>query len=81
MLVALVLLSKDDWVAYIQGAQRMETFLSCLSEIAAFLGGSLVGSLVTFRYVSSRASGRATVVNQSKSQAGRDIVGRDKISK
>jgi hypothetical protein len=48
-----------------------------LSEIVSFVVGALGGSLITYHYTkkSFNASGRSTVVDQSGSKAGRDIVG------
>ncbi|MEM7290250.1 MAG: hypothetical protein AAF412_07790 [Pseudomonadota bacterium] len=49
------------------------------SFISGLVGGSLVGSIVTYQ-VQKRltSSGSGNVVDQSGGQAGGDIVGRDK---
>lgn len=52
-----------------------------VSEIISFLAGGIAGSLVTLSVRSLKATGRASIVDQSGSKAGGDIVGRDKISK
>jgi len=55
------------------------------SEIWSFLtglvGGGAAGSFITYRVTrTNRASGRSSVVDQSGSTAGADMVGRDKSS-
>lgn len=57
----------------------MDALVEHLSEIVSFFFGALSGSLLTLYVKNQRASGRANTVDQSKSQAGGDIVGRDKI--
>lgn len=49
------------------------------SFISGLVGGSLVGSVLTYQ-VQKRlsSSGSGNVVDQSRGQAGGDIVGRDK---
>ena len=63
-----------------------EIFAHYASEIWSFVaglaGGGTVGSLLTIRYMRKqvKASGGATVTDQSGARAGGDMVGRDKIS-
>lgn len=52
-----------------------------VSEIVSLLVGGALGSLITLKVLSVKASGKANVADQSGSKAGGDIVGRDKISK
>jgi len=59
----------------------MEQLQTYLTEIVSFVLGTFAGSLLTLYVKNQRASGRSSVVDQSRSQAGGDIVGRDKISK
>jgi hypothetical protein len=48
-------------------------------EIISFVTGALGGSLVTFKFTrQNRIQGSGTIADQSKAQAGGDIVGRDK---
>lgn len=49
------------------------------SLLAGLVGGSIIGSIVTYQ-VQKRlsSSGSGNVVDQSRAQAGGDIVGRDK---
>ncbi|MDI1345076.1 MAG: hypothetical protein PSV22_13375 [Pseudolabrys sp.] len=49
------------------------------SFLAGIVGGGLGGSLLTVHFTRNRVSGRGTVTDQSKSVAGGDIVGRDKV--
>lgn len=53
-----------------------------ISEILSFLGGLVTGSVITitFQYTRNRAGPGASVVDQSRSSAGGDIVGGDKTS-
>jgi hypothetical protein len=63
----------SDFIA--QHAAELWSFLTGL------IGGGAAGSLVTYRVTrSNRASGRASIVDQSGSAAGGDIVARDKNS-
>lgn len=55
--------------------------LDFLTELVSFVLGAITGSLVTIQITRMKARGRANLVNQSKSEAGGDIVGRDKIVK
>lgn len=50
-------------------------------DIVSFILGGLTGSLVTLHFKKQRASGQSNVVDQSKSRAGGDVVGRDKVVK
>lgn len=59
----------------------MDSVLNYVSEIISFVFGAFAGSLLTINIKNQRASGRANVVDQSKSRAGGDIIGRDKLSK
>ena len=59
----------------------MDQVLNFASEIISFFVGAVGGSLVTIYFKNQRAKGRANIADQSKSTAGGDIVGRDKISK
>lgn len=54
--------------------------LKHVTEIVSFIVGAITGSLATVVVKSQRARGRGNVVDQSESQAGGDIVGRDKTS-
>lgn len=54
---------------------------ACLSDILSFIFGGFAGSLVTLYVKKQRASGQGNVVDQSKSRAGGDVVGRDKVTK
>ena len=54
--------------------------LKYASEVISFVAGAFAGSLVTVVVKSQRAKGSGNVVDQSKSQAGGDIVGRDKTA-
>lgn len=51
------------------------------ADILSFILGGFAGSLVTMYVKNQRASGRGSVVDQSKSRAGGDVVGRDKVTK
>jgi hypothetical protein len=58
-----------------QHASEIWTFL------AGLIGGGAAGSLITYRVTrTNRVNGRGSVVDQSGSAAGGDIVGRDKRS-
>ena len=59
----------------------MDYLLSSVSEVISFFVGAGAGSLVTIYFKNQRASGKGNVVDQSRSQAGGDIVGRDKGKK
>jgi hypothetical protein len=49
--------------------------------LAGLVGGGLAGSFITYRITSTnRASNGSSVLDQSRSTAGGDIVGRDKRS-
>lgn len=52
-----------------------------LSEIVAFFLGGGLGSLLTLKLKKQSASARGNMVDQERSSAGGDIVGRDKINK
>lgn len=59
----------------------MDGLLKHVAEIISFIAGALSGSLATVVVKNQRARGRGNVVvDQSKSQAGGDIVGRDKTT-
>ena len=50
-----------------------------LSEILSFLSGCLAGSFITLKVTrQNKASGRGSIVDQSSSRAGGDIVGGNK---
>ncbi len=52
-----------------------------LSEIASFVAGLAGGSLLTLRITRhQRLSNNANISDQRRSQAGGDVVGRDKIA-
>jgi hypothetical protein len=52
-----------------------------LTFVVGLLGGGTVGSLITLRFVQRNRAGRhGSVVDQSSSRAGGDIVGRDKTT-
>lgn len=52
-----------------------------LSEILSFIGGAIAGSFITLSITRHyRVKGRGTIVDQSSSRAGGDIIGRDKNS-
>lgn len=65
------------------GEAMLEFYNTYLSEIWSFIGGfvsgGIGGSLLTLR-INQRnlIKGKGSVVDQSKSRAGGDIVGRDK---
>ncbi len=48
------------------------------SEILSFIAGALGGSFLTFTLTRNRADGSGTVVDQSRSRAGGDVVGGSK---
>jgi hypothetical protein len=51
------------------------------SFIAGLIGGGTIGSLLTLRITGrNRLSGKGSVVDQSRSKAGGDIVGKDKTT-
>ena len=57
-----------------QHAEAIGTF------IAGLIGGGVGGSLLTLRITGrNQVSGRGSIVDQSGSRAGGDIVGRDNI--
>lgn len=53
-------------------------FSQYLSEIVSFLGGVAGGALLTFTLTRNTVRGGGSVVDQSKSRAGGDIVGGNK---
>lgn len=57
----------------------MPEFFDFWSFLGGLVGGSIIGSIVTFQ-VQKRlsSSGSGNVVDQSRAQSGGDIVGRDK---
>lgn len=59
----------------------MSGFLSQYgSEIVSALGGFLSGSFLTFKLTRNQVSGSGSVVDQSRAQAGADIVGGNKTT-
>ena len=65
------------------GGVMLEFYHTYLSEIWSFIGGlvsgGIGGSLITVRLNRQNlAQGKGSIVDQSKSTAGGDIVGRDK---
>lgn len=61
-----------DWCSSARGKA-----VAYIGEIISFIAGALGGSLVTWQVMrkSIRAAGRSTVVDQSGSSAGRDMIG------
>lgn len=57
---------------------RMDIVLNHLSEIGSFIAGLIGGSLITI--VGHRVRKGGTIIDQSKSRAGGDIVGGNKTS-
>jgi hypothetical protein len=57
---------------------RMDIVLNHLSEIGSFVAGLIGGSLITIAGHRVRKGG--TIIDQSKSRAGGDIVGGNKTS-
>jgi hypothetical protein len=59
----------------------MSGFLSQpISEILSFLGGAVSGSLLTFQLTRNRIQGSGSVIDQSRSRAGGDVVGGNKTT-
>jgi hypothetical protein len=51
------------------------------SFVAGLIGGGAIGSLLTLRITGrNHLSGKGSVVDQSRSRAGGDVVGRDKTT-
>ena len=62
----------------------MEILAKYVAEIWSFIGGlaagAVGGSLLTLRYTrTTSASGHGSIVDQSRTSAGGDVVGRDKL--
>lgn len=49
-------------------------------EILSFIAGLIGGSLLTFHFTRNKVHGSGTVVDQSRSQAGGDVVGGNKTT-
>lgn len=59
----------------------MGVVLQYLSEIVSFVVGALGGAAVTFSLTRNSIKGEGVITDQSKSKAGGDVVGRDKVTK
>jgi hypothetical protein len=59
----------------------LDSIVQHMSEILSFLGGLVSGSLLTFHFTrQNRVRGSGSVVDQSSSKAGGDIVGGNKTT-
>lgn len=58
----------------------IEIISKFIPEITSFITGATIGSLVTVKLYKKTASKGGTLVDQSYSQAGKDIVGKNKTT-